>query len=161
MNWNELFKMQAKLDLYIAETHQLENEDVFDKKILALLVEIGELANETRCFKFWSLKPASEDEVIAEEYVDGVHFILSLGLDLGIQEMQIEVENHDKDLTGLFHSVFDLVLELKHQKSKVKYKDLFHTYLQLGAALGLSSLDIQNAYINKNEINYERQNSGY
>lgn len=54
--------------------------------MLALLVEIGELANETRCFKYWSNKPASEREVILEEYVDGLHFILSIGIDLGIDK---------------------------------------------------------------------------
>ncbi len=56
MEWDTLFKMQKELDSYIESNHNLANHDLFDDKYLALLVEIGELANETRCFKFWSNK---------------------------------------------------------------------------------------------------------
>src|SRR5688500_20051556 len=55
--------------------------DVFREKCLALLVELGELANETRCFKFRSKKPRNDDSVLLEEYVDNRHFRLSLGLE--------------------------------------------------------------------------------
>ena len=44
---------------------------------MALLVE-RELANETRSFKFWSTKGPSANEIILEEYVDSIHFLLSL-----------------------------------------------------------------------------------
>src|SRR5699024_5876901 len=82
-DWTKLFNMQAKLDQYIAENHNLTKKDnLVSKRYLALLVELGELANETRCFKFWSTKAPSHNDVILEEYVDGVHFILSLVLDL-------------------------------------------------------------------------------
>ncbi|WP_345840755.1 dUTP diphosphatase [Bacillus sp. P14.5] len=60
MNINELFQMQKALDTYIEKEHGLEEADLFQEKTMALLVEVGELANETRCFKFWSKKPASE-----------------------------------------------------------------------------------------------------
>src|SRR5699024_11734252 len=85
MNWNELYEMQRKLDMYIEENHSLVKEGIFPKKLLALLVELGELANETRCFKFWSTKPPSQKQVILEEYVDVLHFILSLGLEAGFR----------------------------------------------------------------------------
>ncbi len=85
MDWNQLLNMQNELDRHIESEHGLQNADLVDKKILALLVELGELANETRCFKFWSKKAPSEQEVILEEYVDGIHFILSLGIEIGIQ----------------------------------------------------------------------------
>ncbi len=71
----------------LQKEHDLQPKKIVKKKkMLALLVEIGELANETRCFKYWSNKPASEREVILEEYVDGLHFILSIGIDLGIDK---------------------------------------------------------------------------
>lgn len=88
MNTITLFKMQKALDSHIESQHGLQNEDLFERKVLALLVEIGELANETRCFKFWSVKPSSERNVILEEFVDGVHFILSLGIECGYDGIQ-------------------------------------------------------------------------
>ena len=61
MNLQKLFTMQEALDHYI-QTNKQVTEDVFTKKGLALLVELAELANETRCFKFWSEKGPSERE---------------------------------------------------------------------------------------------------
>ena len=51
MEFNQLFEMQRELDRFIEETQNVE-KDVFKEKGLALLVELAELANETRCFKF-------------------------------------------------------------------------------------------------------------
>lgn len=54
MELKELFEMQKKLDEHIIEEKGLEGQDLLPKKILALQVELGELANEWRGFKFWS-----------------------------------------------------------------------------------------------------------
>lgn len=161
MNWRTLFNMQRELDNYILAQHDLKDENVFDKKVLALLVEVGELANETRCFKYWSVKPASEKSIIAEEYVDGIHFILSLGLELGLDQYQPDNLENSEDLTALFHQVFRTISELKEEKTVKVYKQLFDTYIKLGEKLGFSANDIKNAYADKNKINFERQNQGY
>ncbi|GAB2570037.1 dUTP diphosphatase [Gracilibacillus alcaliphilus] len=161
MNWQPLFEMQKELDQYIVTQHDLQNENVFDKKVLALLVEVGELANETRCFKYWSLKPASEKSVIAEEYVDGIHFILSLGLDLGVEAYQSKEWDTDQDETVLFHQIFQSITQLKAKQSLEAYQELFDTYVSLGQVLGFSPEDIKKAYMDKNKVNFERQNQGY
>ncbi|WP_208592292.1 dUTP diphosphatase [Gracilibacillus suaedae] len=161
MNWQTLFDMQRELDNYILAQHDLKNENVFDKKVLALLVEVGELANETRCFKYWSVKPASEKAVIAEEYVDGIHFILSLGLELGVDQYESSNQASDEDLTSLFHHVFRSISVLKGEQSVEAYRAVFDTYLILGEKLGFSANDIKKAYVDKNKINFERQNQGY
>ena len=77
MNIQQLFMMQKELDDFIEQTQNIQ-QDVFQEKGLALMVELAELANETRCFKFWSTKGPSAREVILEEYVDSIHFILRL-----------------------------------------------------------------------------------
>ena len=91
MDLLQLFKLQ-KLDDRIAK-NMTYNRKIVKRKMLALLVEIGELANETRCFKYWSNKPASEREVILEEY-GGLHFILSIGIDLGIDKTSYSINVH-------------------------------------------------------------------
>lgn len=45
---------QKELDKIILDKHNLHGEDLYTKKKNALLVELGELANELRFFKFWS-----------------------------------------------------------------------------------------------------------
>lgn len=54
MDLNELFAKQKELDEYIIKEKGLEGQDLLDKKILALQVELGELANCWRGFKYWS-----------------------------------------------------------------------------------------------------------
>src|SRR5690625_2371786 len=54
MNLQKLFETQKKLDERIVKEKGLEGKDLLDKKILALQVELGEIANEFRGFKFWS-----------------------------------------------------------------------------------------------------------
>ena len=51
INLEELYSLQKELDLEIAKNHNVTYESTSDKRLLALLVELGEFANETRCFK--------------------------------------------------------------------------------------------------------------
>src|SRR5699024_3478988 len=153
--------MQRKLDAYIKKNHQLEEADLFSEKILALLVELGELANETRSFKYWSTKAASDREVILEEYVDNVHFLLSLGIEKNYQFTHIEVEETKNNMVEQFNEVYRKAIYFSERQSEVNYKELVEAYLQLANLLGFTEQAILNAYIEKNEVNYERQQSGY
>ncbi|MDC3415723.1 dUTP diphosphatase [Aquibacillus salsiterrae] len=161
MNWKQLFDMQKQLDNYIQANHQLVNSDLFDQKVLALLVEIGELANETRVFKFWSNKAPSEMSQILEEYVDGLHFILSLGIEKGFQNIQVTPQPSNNNLTDMFNEVFEEVIVFKQKPSKENYSNLFTAYLTLGKSLSFDESSIQQAYFDKNKVNHQRQDTGY
>lgn len=159
----EMFEMQKGLDGHIEKQHELENEDLFDRKVLALLVEIGELANETRCFKFWSLKPSSSLEVILEEFVDGIHFILSLGLECGFESLE-EIsrgENNRPNMNKQFLAVYESIHAFRSERTIETYKQMFQSYLLLASLLSFEDEDIKKAYIAKNEVNYRRQQDGY
>jgi dimeric dUTPase (all-alpha-NTP-PPase superfamily) len=162
MNVEKLYSMQTGLDTHIEEQHGLKEEDLFDRKMLALLVELGELANETRSFKFWSLKPASDKEVILEEFVDGVHFILSLGLETGFRYKGDQFEKkHESSVTEQFLKIYGTIHEFRTNKTSQLYTKLFRDYLDLADMLGFTEKEIEQAYIEKNEVNYERQQKGY
>ncbi|MGP4075749.1 dUTP diphosphatase [Halobacillus sp. K22] len=160
MNWEALYLMQEKLDHYIETQHQLKNSEKIKEKLLALQVELGELANETRCFKFWSTKQASTKEVILEEYIDGLHFILSLGLDLGHRYESQPVTPFTSQ-TGAFLAVYSLIEQFRNHTNENNYKELFGGYLSLGETLGFSEAELVRAYHAKNEVNFERQDQGY
>ncbi|KQU59362.1 MULTISPECIES: dUTP diphosphatase [Rossellomorea] len=161
MDWNQLLNMQNELDRHIESEHGLQDADLVDKKILALLVELGELANETRCFKFWSKKAPSEQEVILEEYVDGIHFILSLGIDIGIRSIDEPEVLEEGDPTEEFLKVYSEVNRFSEERSIENLLALFQQFLQLGRVLGFKSEDIFKSYLKKNEVNYQRQQEGY
>ncbi len=161
MKWDTLFSMQKKLDTYISDNHNLDEKDLFEERFLALLVELGELANETRCFKFWSNKPKSDTSIILEEYVDNIHFLMSIGLQKGFTFSEIEYPTTYRGETIQFNYVFQACLEFYTNQSEEKYMNMFKEYLLLAELLGFSEQDIQKAYDKKNEVNYERQEQGY
>jgi dimeric dUTPase (all-alpha-NTP-PPase superfamily) len=163
MQLERLFQMQKELDHHIEVKHQLENEDLFNRKILALFVEIGELANETRCFKFWSVKPSSEKQVILEEFVDGIHFILSLGLECGLEltELDFNLKVSASDVTNQFLAIYEILSCFQFSKSREDYLALFQAYFNLANLLGITKEEMIEAYFKKNEVNYQRQQNNY
>ncbi len=158
-----LFTMQEKLDQRIKTDHNLTEESLFERKILALLVELGELANETRCFKFWSKKPSSTNEVILEEYVDGLHFILSLGIEMNVHNESLHIGSPvlDGNLVSYFITIYSNVQDFAETPSLSKYQQLVSNYFALGHFLHFSFEEIERAYLDKNTINHNRQDTGY
>ncbi|WP_444683995.1 dUTP diphosphatase [Alkalicoccus luteus] len=166
MDLQMLFKRQQELDSYIEEKRQVKPEDVFEEKLLAFSVEAGELANEVRSFKFWSSRGPSDDRVILEEYVDGLHFLLSIGNTLAlspeVDEVDLGQEKADKkEQTAAFLELFAAVSLLRIEPSAETYGALFSAYLNLAGQLGYSWEDVTLAYQAKNEENYSRQENGY
>jgi dimeric dUTPase (all-alpha-NTP-PPase superfamily) len=161
LNWKQLYNMQKELDRYIEKNNNLENKNVFQEKHLALLVELGELANETRCFKFWSQKPRNEKHIILEEYVDGIHFILSLGIENDYYYMSEKKTMPTFTETEQFIKVFQACTLFHSFPTEENYQAMFESYLQLGKLLGFTEEDIQRAYLQKNEVNFKRQDTGY
>lgn len=168
MELKELFEIQRSLDQNIEQNHNLQEVSLWNKKLLALQVELGELANETRCFKFWSHKDPAEKAVILEEYVDCLHFILSLGLEQKLEEsFQTERlsfhQNKEtkEEITKQFLALFSGIDRFRNQPELENYNNLLGEFFNLGEALGFSLEEVQGYYMKKNEINYQRQKMGY
>lgn len=161
MDISELYKMQEELDNCIRIKHKLEDTNLIPSKILALQVELGELANETRCFKFWSNKGPAPKEAVLEEYVDCLHFILSIGLESGLTDINPTENDSTDSLIGRFQNVFAQVIAFQNEPTSNNYEKLFNHFLLLGDRLGFTSDEIYSAYLKKNKINYQRQKQGY
>lgn len=176
MDLVKLFQLQKKLNDIIEEKHpREEGESRLSFMVLALLTEIGELANEVRFFKYWSTNrrprthavrvPAMMEEdkeyynPALEEYVDGWHFILLIGLELGVKEIEVssyKCENLEDQFIGLYNVISLLAIGFQH-----KYNDVVSAYVGLGEMLGFTSKEIEEAYLIKNQINHVRQEAKY
>ncbi|MBT2696370.1 dUTP diphosphatase [Bacillus sp. ISL-40] len=176
MDLAKLFLLQKELDNHIENEHpREEGESRLSYKVLALLVELGELANEVRFFKFWSTNRRPRTQAVRvptmmeedkkyynptlEEYVDGWHFILSIGLELQIKEVEISAckrENLEDQFIGLYNVISLLAVGFHH-----KYNDVVSAYIGLGEMLGFTPEEIEGAYLVKNEINHKRQEVHY
>ena len=157
----ELFIAQAKLDQRIAEEHHISYQTTRDRRVMALIVEIGELANATRCFKYWSNKGSEEKSIVLDEYADGLHFFLSLGVDIKTSKREYRLTKHEVDLTKQFHLVYhniDLFYKKQDDKSYIK---AFQSFFNLLPLLGYKWKELKEAYYKKLQVNYDRQNNNY
>jgi dimeric dUTPase (all-alpha-NTP-PPase superfamily) len=129
---------------------------------LALLVELGELANETRTFKFWSTKGPSPKARILDEYADGLHFLLSLGLALNTsQKVFTYFAYKKKSLTEQFLCCYQDFSCLATRLNLKNYQSAMKRYLSLTVALGLTPDEVIDAYRAKLAVNYKRQDEKY
>lgn len=213
MNLTKLFEMQGVLDERIVKDKGLEGQNLLPEKILALQVELGELANEWRGFKFWSedreprvgkptlcefcngtakrfkaKDPKSRKKHVElirvdcnrckggywgthnpllEEYVDCLHFILSIGNELGVNPHSKIERSEGSDRMTVFAKINRYVAELwwechdNTSEQLLKWFFAFSNLITLGELLGFSEEDIKRAYFEKNRINHERQSSNY
>ncbi|MCM3144348.1 dUTP diphosphatase [Brevibacillus sp. MER 51] len=191
MNLTPLFEKQQQLDQYIVKKKGLEGQDLLPNKILALRVELGELANEWRGFKHWSNNQEPryerkchackgrgkfaqvdacgycggtgvEAKPLLEEYIDCLHFILSIGNDLNITDewvTDIDLSEPDyTDVTSQLNHIFGLI------DTDMDAHDWFgiaEQFISLGSLFGFSWEQIEQAYSEKWDENFRRQNVGY
>lgn len=158
---NQLYEIQYELNDRILKEHNLVEEDLLNDRFLAFFVELGELANETRCFKYWSLKGPSEKEVIMEEFSDGIHFLLTIGLTLDRPHLEFYQQDSDQSLTELFLSIYNDANIVRSLGSKFVYVRMFNTFMLIAKALDFNEEDVYNSYMRKNKINHQRQDDGY
>lgn len=161
INLEELYNLQKELDLEIAKNHNVSYETTHAKRLLALIVEFGELANETRCFKYWSNKPSSAKEVVMDEYADGIHFLLSLGIPLHAHKYKYELKKEEKELTVQILEVYSLATKLLKHYNLRNYTKCFQKYLNLAPMIGMSEQDIIDSYKSKLSVNHHRQETNY
>lgn len=211
----KLYNMQKTLDERIKKQKGLGGVSTVSEKVLALFVELGELANEWRGFKFWSTnqEPRIEKEIrcfscqgtgdenyeavqedaegrgghvyvdcvdcnttgvtgitnpLLEEYVDGIHFFLSLGLDIGMTEKPTSIVRQ-KTILKQFTTVYILISNFsisvengdKEEYLRDDLSDAFGAYIRLGKMIGFTGEQVERAYFAKNAVNHERQVNGY
>ena len=118
MHLQKLYAMQNELDKFIVDKNfngigdempvvDSNSKDFLNERILALFVEVGEFANATRSFKYWSKKPPESKERLLDEYVDMLHFYLSIGNTMEFSHDEVEAaylkkyaENIDRQERG-------------------------------------------------------------
>lgn len=180
MELTKLYDMQQVLKDRIG----YKNEDKGDKSLLAMIVEFAECAQEWRGFKYWSKdqEPRVEvffhndlDEMTAiyknpllEEYVDGLHFVLEQGLDLGIRIEEVfekdisKWETIENQFLAIIRTASMLPCVNNHRYVlKEYYRCLVYEYIGLGYMLGFTDEQITAAYLEKNRTNHERQDNSY
>lgn len=158
---NEMAIKQKTLDNYIKDRITISDEQYWSDRLIALNVELNELSNEIRFFKYWSQKPASDKSVILDEFVDCVHFSLSLANTVNANDLTFVMSDMKRPLPLIYFDISKKIIELNEKLDAGLLKSLINNILEIAWFMGYDMNDIQKAYDIKNKINYERQNQGY
>lgn len=173
MNLQKLYKMQEELDNHILLNNYkrtgkgIGKEKLLNNTVLALQVEIAELANATRCFKHWSTKEPESKERLLDELADILHFYLSVGNQIGFKmgnmfeyySIKAIMNDISEDKT---YSFVRLMVTANKIIDNLEYYTVFgHRLLTLGELLGFTDEEVEQAYLNKHKENYRRQREGY
>ena len=194
MNFKKLQAMQAKLDeAILADKAPMTAEERFNKTLVALSVEIAEVANTVEHFKFWKDNKGKIDYdrfdvdwdyegtpiigyydykkgaayqisyeqahrlTLVEECSDALHFILSLANQC---EYEIDVNLNwiagEESLKEYYYITLQTAL---FDDSGVD--GIIATFLNYTKSLGIEPQELEQAYYDKNKINYERLENRY
>ncbi len=153
-----LFAKQSELDKRIHADKNVDYSSTLVERKLALLVELGEFANATRSFKFWSIKASESKERLLDEYADVLHFLLSLGL---AKNFRVEKAPKIKALSTLIFDVYQKFEAFLISESLPDYKSAFASFLAISKVTNFSESDIISAYLQKNAENFKRQDNNY
>ena len=194
MNFKKLQAMQAKLDdAILADKAPMTAEERFNKTLVALSVEIAEVANTVEHFKFWKdnkgkidrgrfsvIHIFQEEELVdveymedstgiqyhaweahrltlIEEFSDCLHFLLSLA-----NQCEDEIDVNLNWIAGEESSKEYYYITLQTALFEDSGVDgIMATFLNYVKSLGITPQELEQAYYDKNKINYERLENGY
>ncbi|ADV34410.1 dUTP diphosphatase [Mycoplasmopsis fermentans] len=167
MNLTKIFTMQKDLDKAIAARNDIDAKTSKSKikefhymKLLALLVETAEFANEVQTFKYWKAKKQIDKDKALEEFADILHFVGSFAYQYEV-DPNITPLIMSKDVNKQICLLFQTISSATNNINKYVIGEILALTLGVAKLLGYSQKDLLEAYYNKNKKNYERIKNKY
>ena len=170
LNYTKLLELQRKLDLNILKTHKVSNQEIAHKKNVALIVEFSEFTNELQDFKYWKKNKNINIDDIYEELSDVLHFIFSYyaSNEEGCSNIetidQMEPYDYSDNISIAFLRFNEVASKIVLPNGNINYNSLDESYRILLSIIDYFKLEykkIEENYIRKNEINFERIKNNY
>jgi dimeric dUTPase (all-alpha-NTP-PPase superfamily) len=162
MDLTKMLADQKKLDEEILKNAGIKKYPLENIRV-ALLVELGELCNEDKTFKYWKKHREVNRERLLDEFADCLHFALSL-------------ENYYHE-NSVFQCDIDEAIKVRknsHPTNEEIVEEMISTFrfvmvennilrgvISFGIALGITDEEMEQAYYKKHKENYKRQQEGY
>jgi dimeric dUTPase (all-alpha-NTP-PPase superfamily) len=154
--FNDVYEANKKLDDLFNEKYPQLSDEIVRKNVLEIMVEIGELANETRCFKYWSCKGPSDKKDILDEYADCLQMIFMFCnyLDISLDE-EFEEPSHG-GIVEQFTYLYHLCSKIVDNYNKEYRKNVLASFIYLGKLLNFTDEDIIDGCLTKINKNIVR-----
>jgi len=177
-NWEILVNKQFELDRLIIEKNNIDLKWFSYSNIkrlkLALLVEVGEFANEIKSFKAWRKKTEINWTKAKEEFIDCLGYFIGLCSIYQIDFLFNFVEENSQDLPfnelllNFFVKTNDLFIvedeqfyklgatKLTEKKAIITYHNWLKIFNQICNKLSINEQELLDIYLEKNRINQQR-----
>lgn len=144
MNIHILLNQEKELIKNIAIDDTLNDYTLFARKHLQLHIKMSDLANETKCYKYWVGEIDSVNlENVFQKYISCFHQILFLGLDGNFEDLEtVTAQSTDSCLSDQFLNLYIDINDSIMSSSEDHFATLVEDYLTLGSCLGFSEEQI-------------------
>ena len=157
----KLYERNKILDKEFMNKYVDSDTRLHEKNCLELIVELGELANESRCFKYWSIKGVNR-EYLLEEYADCLLMVLYMFNYYNVSNIYSIDKEYSDDILFVFNDLIRMCTKFMDSNIDNEYvMEVFNYLLHLGKLLEISKEEIIKACYDKIIKNEERLNSNY
>ena len=159
--WNKVYEKNKYLDTIFIKKYK-DTEDYFKKNCIEFLVELSEFINESKCFKYWSIKKPNKEDMMLE-YADVITMVLyfynNLDMKLDIDNLPSHIES--KNIFDVINYLYLIGTDLINNYSVELVKDILSNLLYLGELFNLNEEEILESVNKKHKIIEKRLNSDY
>ena len=158
----EYYQRNKQLDkIYLEKYGNIDNQ-YYEKNCLELVVELCELANESKCFKYWSVKKANKESLL-EEYADCLSMLLCIFNYYNVESIEVLDIELNNDIIFMFNEIIRMctLLMNKDNVNNRLLNEIFTYLLHIGKLLDITDREIIDACYKKLGKNIERLNSNY
>ena len=166
-----LLKKSIQLDQSISDQKSLymKKELAIQNAYVSLDVELAEIANTAEWFKIWEGK--THRQTLLEEYVDALDFYLLVAAKQTWSHLividpadltELSQNSPDKNMDQHYLVMKEQLFDSHFNHRQESFRHSWRLFLKWGLVdFKFTQDEIQNAYLKKNQINYDRQNNGY
>ena len=160
--YNEYYQRNKQLDKIYEERYGDVVSNLYEKNCLELIVEICEFANESKCFKYWTVK-SSDREMLLEEYADCLSMLFCIFNANDVEDILVLDIEFSDDIVLMFNKMIRMCTLLidKGNVDKELLLKIFTYLLHIGKLLDISDKELLDACYMKLGKNIERLNSNY
>lgn len=165
-----MLSAQANLDRLIIKEKKIEESLVLNT-VVALDVELSEMANEKRWFKHWSNKRNEAKDGLLDEIADVMHFYFSLAIqkrwESTLRGMPVKTDVNYQEANKLYLDIKGLLFQSFKEVNQKEDNSIFfgcswEKFLSFALYFcGYTFEELEAAYYAKHEINLARQSNGY
>lgn len=156
--WQDIYHKNIELDKIFDRKYKKDHPDMYEKNCLEFLVELGEFTNETKCFKYWSVKSPDKEKLL-EEFADCITMTLYF---YNILNLEINCDIEHTSLTNPLYIINYLYSEgtkLIEKLTPVLITDIFNNLIYLSTYFDISEEEILYTISLKQDIIFNRLNN--